>query len=827
MNVKRLISLMVLIIIACGFVSAEVVLKDVEVKPEVVWLHEGDNEISVYARCIYDDRESSISTVTASILSHDSGIPSTSELYYKSEEGRYELEEFSFPFSETGVYWVNVTCSRNDEATSYMKKLVAKRLDLEIIKEGDLVDGYMGDYLPLKVNFRLDDGEGKRIIPPPQGTFYVEIGDDYTRDLGQGDIKIIGNEYQSLSIEIPKDSDDSDYLSEGIYDLDITGKYTEYGKTTDITTGERAFVRINPALKISLPEEKITCIANEICEIGIDATVVYPVGDIDDFSLDNVEAVLVSSYAEGRKIYVDDILCDEKIKRCKMTMDIPSTLDPGAYDLYITVAHPSISSYEYKSKSSIPLDIVSRFTGEVKDASGSIIETRFTIENRDTGEIITAGTDNAGVYNLDLLPGEYDFEIRFIGGVVSKFSAVEITADMGALKSNFVRYDRDNINAAGPGTKMVKIVVLEFALPFENAGIYMPYDSSKVNRDEEDLSVHNCNKWNFKKRICTGEWTELDRKIHTIQDSLEFDTESSGAFVIGERRSLAVTAVEVKTEKVYIGEPVSVIGKIVDADDTAVEDIGVTVSFPRFNISKSTLSKAGGLFSLDISAPYAEGPVDMVIAVSESLFAVGNVTKSVDVMRKKELSIVGVPDMLDVDMNKETLLKFKLFNSGQTDLTKPISMHMNGISTDWYEILPLRINSIPANTQKDVELRIKLTEELCGGACPKFSLVTVEVASDEISKTTSFTMRVNQQDVPANNTAKPEGAEEEGGRDLFALPKVTGLVAMPNLNFDGSYLYLTVIVVLLVLIVSKKKKKKKTGLRAPVVASLHRIKTGI
>ncbi len=828
MKVKRLISLVaLLLIISTGLTGAELMVDDVEINPGIIWLQDEGSTLSIYTRCKSEGSSVSTANVTASIFPTDSGIPSISYLYYDATNDRYTLSGFSFPFSNAGRYKVNITCELNDETASYIGYINAWRLELDIIKEDDIIDAYMGDYTTLNVGFRVDDGESKKIIPPPQGTFRVNIGDNFDKVVDQNDIKIIGNQYQSITIEIPLNADDSNYLPEGVYDLEITGEYTEYGETSFVKKKERDFIRINPALKVSLPDEEIECIAGEVCEKEMDIKLVFPLGDVNDFSLDNIESMVVGKDAKGKKVYINEILCDEETNICKVSLDIPPTLDPGSYDLYITLAYPSISSYDYISKTSMPLKIVLKLSGEIKDASGGIIGTRFTLENKETGEITIQDTDSNGEYALNVLPGYYDFGLRFFDSgtgrfVTADFNDVRIYPDIKTLSSNFIRYDRDTINCEGPGIRIVKVVVLEFALPFNSARLYVPYDSSRVNGDEEDLVVYTCNRWNFKKRTCTGKWVEVDREIHTIQDSLEFNMNSSGAFVIGEKRILRISSVDIKNEKVYMNDPVNVVGKITDSDGEAVEGIGVMVSFPKFNISKSTLSGTGGLFSIDINAPYVEGPVDMDIAILNQESTGGKIKRSIDVLRKMELAIIGIPDMVDVEINEEATIGFKLFNSGQTNLTKPINIHISGISSDWYEILPLRVNGIPVGEQRDVEMKIKITPKLCGGACPKFSLVNVEAKSDEISKVMSFTLRISQPETPLNTTE----TRDEGNK-LLSIPKITGFaISPPTLSFDNRYLYLTIIVVLMLLIVNKKKKKKRT-IRAPVVSSLHRIKTGI
>jgi len=834
MNSYRILYMAALLSLFSSFACADISVEDVAITPNVVWLHASSNAISIHARCSYNGASTSIATVTASIFPLGSGIPSTSEMYYDTNNDRFALTGFSFPFSEPGTYGINITCSRNGESTSYMARIAAEKLTLELIKDGPEVDGYMGDYLTLKAAFQVDDGSGNKIIPPPQGMFGVSIGSDYRNtNVNQKDIKVIGNQYQSIMLVVPNSADDSNYLTEGLYDIEITGKYTAYGSTTTITTKERAYVRINPSLKIILPDQKITCIAGDLCSKTVEARVVFPMGDIDTFTTDNFEAVAVGGEAVGKKVSVTSVSCDKKTDTCRLYLDIPSTLNSGLYDLFITVAHPQISNYDYQSKSSMPLATVVRLSGEMKDASGGIVDTKFTLENKDNGQITTTSTDSNGLYSIDLIPGNYDFEARFSGGTTAKFKGVKVAPDIGTQSLNFIRFDKDSINSNNvPATRAVKIVVVEFALPFESAQLYIPYDSSKVNSDENELMVHNCIKWNFKKRVCTGEWTSLTRQVHSIQDSLDLNTNSTGAFIVGEKRLLSINDIDVKTETVYMNDPISIVGRVLDADGSPAVGTGVVASFPSFDLSKSTVTKDGGLFSIDINAPIAEGPVTMMVSLANPEFAAGNYTKSIDVLRKKELSIIGLPDMVDVDINKSNSVSFKLVNTGQTNLTKPIYVHITGISTDWYDVLPMSINGIAAGEQKTGELKIQVTPEMCGGECPAFTLVTLEAKSDEIDKSTTFTLRVNQPQAPQNASKsavnKQPGETGTGaGEDLFKVPDITGFAtSIPGISLDNTYIFLTFIVILVFIIISKKKKKAG-GPRASVVDSLHKIKTGI
>ncbi|OYT41514.1 MAG: hypothetical protein B6U86_02185 [Candidatus Altiarchaeales archaeon ex4484_43] len=143
------------------------------------------------------------------------------------------------------------------------------------------------------------------------------------------------------------------------------------------------------------------------------------------------------------------------------------------------------------------------------------------------------------------------------------------------------------------------------------------------------------------------------------------------------------------------------------------------------------------------------------------------------------------------------------------------------------------MDGLEINEEKPVILRIKITPELCGGACKKFYLVNLEAKSAEISRVVSFTIKIPS--LPINETGSAEVEKKEGGS---IIPDVTGFtISIPSVS--GPYLPLTIIVILLILIVHKKKtaptsrktfgKQGKKGheLRTFIVSSLHRIKKNL
>ncbi|MEA3255615.1 MAG: hypothetical protein U9Q22_07250 [Candidatus Altiarchaeota archaeon] len=814
-----------IIFLSCSISFADIEVVNVDILPDSVWLHENP-VIEIFARCEVDGVFISDADVKASIYPPGFSSPTMSPtLHYDPESERYRYS-FKSPFYKTGKYNVEVTCSRDQDSSTASGEFIAHKLELNIIRDGvSSVDAYMGGELKLYVEF-LMDGE---LVPPSQDTFDVYIDKE---NVEQDSVPIIVDNYQEITVEIPLRPRYID--EEGTYDLEVIGEYGD-GERITISAEKKEFINVHPPLKIDLQEDVIQCPFGSTCERDLSVAVVFAAGSIDDLTLENVEAVIVDTKAKGKKMYIDSMVCDDASDTCKISLDIPSNLEPGSYDLFLTLAYPQISDYKYKSQDSIPLEVVLQLRGDVRDASGNIVDTRITLENQDTGQIIIRRTGVSGDYALDLLPGTYDITLEFTADkVISRFEDVSITdSDIVTISENLIRYDKDHLNSGIPGgLRIVKVMVIEFALPFSNTLIYLPYDSSKVDGDENDLKVYKCGRWNFKKSSCSGEWIGLWSKVHTIKDIIEFDAKSSGAFVIGEKKSLRLTDVVVKNEIVYMSDTVHIIGRVIDNEGNPVERAVVECSFPRFNISDTFSSGTDGIFTADINAPYVEGPVTLVIGVKGGPFISYNETLTLNLIRSKKLDITGIPDTVDIGLDEPRVITFKLFNSGQTDLTDKIYLSVAGMSSDWYEILPASIDGLSANQQKSINLKIKLTNELCGGRCKQFTLINVEAKSNQVSKDVSFTLNILQppEEEAGKDTSEEQAQETETPES--GIPGITGFViSLPSL--DSPYILSSIIIIMVLLIINKKKKVKKKkgfgkmGIRSPVVASLHRIKGGI
>ncbi len=806
-----------LICLFCNIATAQSLrVVDLSVIPSEIWLHKSPKLITISAKCEYD------SSIVNARMWAQIFFPGGGRMETGVYTGIYEYT-FRTSFPNTGPYRVRVNCEYANYSTYKETTFTAHKLELSTDYDRE-IDTYLGDDLTLKVKFKYDGS----LITPRKDTFFIYLGGNKGWGLlEQTEDPILTENHQQVKVKIPLYSDK---ISKGLYDLRIEGKYSE---DEIITLEKRKFVWVNNPLEIYMTENDIRHVIGDIPEKNITAKVVFKAGDLWDFDIENVEIIIFNENI-SKKAVLRSINCDGGTEICSFSFDIPS-LGPGLYNLDLTVAYPSITSYRYEATGSIPLREVLQISGSIRDAKDRVIGTQIIVESIDRGEIEEANTGSTGNYSIELLPGNYNFVFRFDGGTAVSISNVSISSfDLLSLPGDLIRYDQGHISSGVPqGMKLVKIMVLELAFPHSSVWVYIPYDSSRVGGDEKELKVYQCERWNFERSLCTGGWSTIeDVRVHTIKDAIEFNASSYGAFMIGENDILHFSEFNVVNDEVSMGDAVKVEGTVVNSKNEPVHGTIIRAYFPGYDEFSTTKTNVEGSFVMGANAPHVEGDRELLVEAGKDLFVGCNSTHMIHIGRKTELSILNVPDMFNLPLGDTTEIEFTLFNSGQINLTEIIYIHLSGISADWYELLPDHVDGLEINKEKKVILRIKLTPELCGGKCKRFYLVNLEAKSAEISKTASFTIRIPS--LPVNETESTEGEEEEGGSTS---PGITGFsISIPSIS--SPYLPLTVVVILLILIVNKKKttkggktfgKQGKTGheLRTSVISSLQRIKKNL
>jgi hypothetical protein len=764
--------------------------------------------ITLSGKCLYGSSIAQNADMWAVVYFPKSGSTSTG----LSTTGTYSYKLYT-SFPDSGTYTVVVYCSYSGQTASSSTSFVAHKLELLSDDSKDL-ETFLGDSVVLKVRFRLDGA----LLTPQKSMFSVYLGaNSRWEKLEQTEDPMINGSYQQMKLKVPLYSTK---ITKGLYDLRIEAEYGD--QAVSVERVQRVWV--NNPLEVYIQDPEIVHIVGRNTSRNITAKVVFKAGTLWDLDVENVRIRLYNS-EQSKDLTVQRMYCDRTTSFCTFSVNLPS-MSPGTYSLEVTVAYPSIGSARYSAKDVVPLTEALLLSGSVKDAKRNVIATTISVENIETGEMREVKTNKAGNYSMNLLPGSYNFVFRFAGGGIAELSNISISKDeLVSLPGELIRYDEGHMASDVPaGMKLVKIMVLEVALPFSGAKIYLPYDSSKMTGDEKKLKVYVCEQWNFERSVCSGGWVLLDDLIvHTITDAVEFNTTIYGAFMLGENDQLSFSSVVLEDKEVYMKDSVVISGMVQNTKKEAVQGVIVTASFPAQGVSSSVSTSSTGEFKLTIDAPEEEGDLDLRVSAGKDLFVGTNTSFKVSVAKKMDISILNVPDIVPVSLDEVNDVEFKLINSGQVALEDPIYVHVSGISSDWYEILPSYVSGLAVGEQKSVIVRVKLNEKLCGGKCNKFYLVNIEAKSREVTKTASFTMKLpvtgfNESESAA--TTQPSSGTPTG----FAL-------SLPGMS--SPYIPLTVIVVLLFLIVSKKKsssagtafgKSNKQGqhLRESIINKLRR-----
>ena len=580
-----------------------------------------------------------------------------------------------------------------------------------------------------------------------------------------------------------------DSFSFGSYDLKIEGTYQ--GHTVSDTENNAVAIKYPLSVDIVSPTYSSPQAFVDGGQFAIKAKILYKseVIGTDKFGINDFSVLI------GDNIYTPDSISRDETDTQYWNIKVSTPkYDPGSYDLTLSVTYDGNT---VSSKQEDAIQFVLPFKGTLIDAGGKIIGARIIFE--DTGKTIR--TDNLGVYELSpgLVPGTYNLRIEFEDGkTIARFKGVEInknTPDMNRYPYT-IRYDRLSGTPANiEGVSVAKTVVLEFGLPFQNAEVTISYDDveSKI-MNQMNIEVFACHNWNFAARRCAGQWEKIPSNVDTILNIISFNATELSAFIIGERKSLKMD-VNLDVKEYTLGEPIQIKGKVTDTSSNPIEDAVIKFSIAKGNITTTTKTTFGGFYVGEISAPMEEGIFNITIEAVKEPYIGYKASLSLQAVKSKSLSFIGIPDTTDIYLDTPQDIKFTLLNSGQTALTD-IRLYIVGISTNWYQLIPQAINELQPGESKEITLKINVpTQDCISGACKTYYSITIQAKSNEIEKESVLTATLKQKVVQQKET-KPQ--------EWFNFEALTGQLTGSEPVF---YMGMSVIIIIIftVLIIRKKK----------------------
>jgi len=449
-----------------------------------------------------------------------------------------------------------------------------------------------------------------------------------------------------------------------------------------------------------------------------------------------------------------------------VTISAPS-LSPGSYELKIRFDYAGFSSTQTRT-----IYYIVSISGQILNSDDEAVYVQLRFESNETER--TFITNSGGSYSGDLPPGIYDLHLTFPN---SKLILSEI------MINDFddpVKFDNPSTDVDIPGIGVGGIFVYEIALTYSNVYLEMKYDDSKI-LDEDEITVYKCENWNFGRKVCNGDWDDINADINTVRNSVTFNTTELSAFVIGYKKDLYLEFDSDKNEY-FLKEIIRITGITEDEDTKPISDVQITASIPDTGISASTKSDSSGVFSLEFQAPSSEGDYTILVRAEKSPFSDVEQSKSIKLLRSEQVTIL-MPDSIKVGQSENASMWISIFNSGQTDYSD-LTLSLSGIPEGYYS-LPTEIPELKAGEEKKISIYFNIPED----ASMTSHTGRFKLTYDDDSLEEQFILTILS--APEKNETLPTSK----GFKLPTLSLPTGMIVLPTV--EGDVLLIVAIVVVI------------------------------
>ena len=713
---RKFLLTLTLLTLALGIVNSTPDLS-VMVEPDNnIWLGE---ELNVSLTCLDNNPNANIESAYLNVTG-----PGDFFVYYDMDENSYgSYSKYIDDFNQIGDYDVNIYCQNN------LTEVGNKKLDIKVSEfTVDIVEMnpdpvYIGDELELGIATKID------------GEPYHYQGIIFT-------VKI-GNAEETFDSSVP--------YRNGMWEINITPP-DELG-TYDVS--------------VQADYDRTTASDEE--EIEVKSPLQFELVDIDKTWIkrnDNITLTFQNSFKgqpfdltkNNLKVRIGNYNCEildaSRGGYSYVKINTPD-LSPGTYDLRVDLTYEVDSLEEWRDWVSNKVSYVVPVTGEIVDSKGKAISTTIIFERGDLKKPV--GTDGKGVYSSEIPKGTYDIKLDFPHSDLL-LEDVEINSF-----EDPIRYDEITSEFELEGIGVNAIFVYEIALDFDGVSLKMKYDDSLVP-DEERIKVYKCQKWNFGARVCNGEWKEITANIDTIRNEVSLDTISLSAFLIGYKKEMIIDA-NIEKENYFLNDIVKVLGIVEDENQKAIESVKITGEVRGTDITFTTETDSGGVFTKEFQGPSTEGKYDLILTAEKSPYDEVEQTLEIEMVKSKKITLT-VPNSLKLDQGQNANTEFLLNNIGQTDYYD-LTLTLSGISNDFYEINITEIDEIKAGEEKRIPVAVSIPESANEGSYTG----TVRLIGEEVNLEETFTLEVQKKEEDPN--------PQDGG---FKFPSAK--IVVPNFSWE-------------------------------------------
>jgi len=792
------------ILLLVSIVSA-VQISDVQITPNP-WIEQtGENTYSpanivISVKCT-EANTSSSNLAVRGVVTHKDVTYQPIDFVYDSENDVFSL---TYQTADPGSYSIDITCSYAGTTDTVQRMFNVKRLtgDVVLPESNPPYAVYVGQLFenPIEAELFVESNLKEPATNPTFKVYLEQFGQKYQLSLGPVGFNqntkrfllkpFVNYDYSSLDTDI-------------LYNLIIEVEYFDAGIKHNYKIIKRNVVKIQSPLDLEIldvndgaPLEYSTA-----GTLKIHFSAFYNKNIIEDISQSDFYVYLMNENGEKtNNLEISDFSYNTQSGTGVVTAKLPQ-FEPGSYRLFLAMDYNVLSPIVVEAKS--PIKFILPFHGKIVDADNHAV--KGIIKLIKDGEVKQISTNELGEYSASILPGNYTLILQF-DTLLATLNGVYIENGI----EDAIRFDKFSGEADIPGISVASLVVLELSpeIKFSSADLEIYYDASKVT-DEQRIEVYTCHNWNFDRRSCSDSWERIENPVvDTTRNIVKFNVSSFSSFVIGERKALHFD-VTIPKKNYFMGEMVSISGKVLDSNGNPVE--GATVEYSLGSTNETTKTDIGGFFMINVKAPMHEGSAKLSMRCEKEPFLPAESSVFLELSRKTELSLLA-PETIDIAEGKTISTNITVKNTGQTNLTD-ITIGVDGVPPEWYQIIPTSISQMNPDDSINVELRFFIPKGYCAShECKKFYLINIAAQSAETQAQTTLTVQLLEK-LPAEQSQEKETPTgfftAIAGVPAVLIALITSPIAFINANW---WIILIVIIVAFGFLIKYKKGSERGGL---------------
>lgn len=770
------------------------------------WIEQtGENTYSpanivITAKCT-ETNVSSSNLLVRGVVTHKSVTYQPIDFIYDSENDIFSL---TYQTADPGSYLMDITCSYAGSTDTDQTTFSVKRLTGDVIlpEASPPYSVYVGQEFDEPVETELFvESNIKEPAQNPSFKIYLEqFGQKHQLSLGPVGFNqntkrfllepFVNYDYSSLDTDI-------------LYNLIVEVEYFDAGVQHNYKIIERNVVRIQSPLDLEILDvnDGGSLEYSTAGTLSIHYSAFYNKNAIDDISQSDFYVYLMNEDGEKTSnLEITDFSYSMQSGTGDITVKLPQ-YESGTYRLFLAMDYNVLSPILVEAKS--PIKFILPFSGKVSDADNHAV--KGTIKLTKGGETKQININELGEYSASILPGNYTVVLQF-DTLLATLKGVDIKTGI----KDAIRFDSFSGEADIPGISVASLVVLELSpqLSFESADLEIYYDASKVV-DEQRIEVYTCHNWNFDRRSCSDTWERVENPvIDTTTNIVKFNVSSFSSFIIGERKALYFD-VTIPKKNYYMGEMVSISGKVLDSNGNPIE--GAVVEYSLGSTNETVKTDIGGFFMINAKAPMHEGSAKLTMRSEKEPFLPAESSVFLELSRKTDMALLA-PETVDIAEGTIVSVNITVKNTGQTNLTD-ITIGVEGVAPEWYQIIPTSISQMSPDDEVDVELRFFVPKGYCASReCKKFYLANMAAQSAETQAQATLTVQFLEElpTGPSQEQETPTGFFTGiAGVPAALVALVTSPIAFLNASW---WLVLIIIIVAFGFLIKYKKGSERGGL---------------